>query len=114
MAVAFASSSFAVVTCTPKSDDGLGLVTIPVVSTNALIGVPVIVTRTGGVIIDMTECTDGVSACNIYVQGTPSNSGNQYALFNITDADDTYGLLTGCFAGRVDGLPVEVSTFTVE
>jgi hypothetical protein len=112
MAMASATNAFAVVLCGVTSDNGSGEVQLPVTSSGAggLLAVPTSNT-VGPVSVDVSDCTIGDTSCTVVAQGTPGDSSVQFVTLGFTDAESTD---KECSITKLDGLPVELSKFSVE
>ena len=66
---------------------------------------------TGDVTTDVSDCTTGKTSCTVSAQGTPGGSLVQFATFEFADIDDP---TRECSITKFDGLPVEVSKYSVE
>lgn len=112
MALAGASSAFAIINCQLTSDDGNGEVTMPVTITGGLAS-NVTFNTVGAVTVNINDCLTGATSCSLIAQGTPGNGLPQLATFTLVE---TGGLPAGseCAITKLHGLPVELSKFSVE
>jgi hypothetical protein len=113
MAMASATNAFAVVLCGLTSDNGSGEVQLPVTSSGAggLLAVPTSNT-VGPVTVDVSDCAIGDTSCTVVAQGTPGDSSVQLVTLGFTD--DLQSPDKECSITKLDGLPVELSKFSVE
>jgi hypothetical protein len=112
MAMASATNAFAVVLCGATSDNGSGEVQLPVTSSGAggLLAVPTSNT-VGPVTVDVSDCAIGDTSCTVVAQGTPGDSSVQLVTLGFNDAESND---KECSITKLDGLPVELSKFSVE
>ena len=110
MALAAANTAFATVLCLPTTDNGAGLVNMPITSTLGLTANATSNT-TGDVTADVSDCTTGKTSCTVSAQGTPGGSVLQLATFQFADVDNP---TRECSITKSDGLPVELNKYSVE
>lgn len=108
MALAGASSAFAIINCQLASDDGNGEVTI----TGGLAS-NVTFNTVGAVTVNINDCLTGATSCSLIAQGTPGNPSPQLATFTLFETGGLPGG-TECAITKLHGLPVELSKFSVE
>ena len=111
MALAAANTAFATVLCLPTTDEGGGLVTMPITSSGFTADATVASTTGDIVSTDVTDCTIGKTSCTVSATGTPGGSVLQNVVFGFADADSAD---KECPMSKLDGLPVEVSKYSVE
>ena len=112
MALAAANTAFANVLCLRTTDEGNGLVSMPITSDGAGgFTSNASAKSVGGVTTDVTDCTIGKTSCTVSATGTPGGSVLQNVVFGFADADSAD---KECPMSKLDGLPVEVSKYSVE
>ena len=111
VALAAANTAFATVICAPGNDLGAGLVSMAItISPNLAADATFNSTGSDVVSVDVTDCTTGKTNCTVSAQGTPGG-GPQLVTFAFDDGD---GPASECSITKLDGLPVELSKFSVE
>ena len=114
MALVAANTGFAAIFCFDRTDLDNGRVQMSVQSVGTGTNLTSNATSNtfGDVTADASDCTTGKVTCTVYAQGTPGGSLVQLATFEFTDQDDPTG--RECVIEKTDGLPVEVSKYSVE
>ena len=112
MALAGASSAFAVINCQLTSNDGNGEVQMPVTITGGLASDATFNT-TGAVTVNINDCLTAATNCTVIAQGTPGNGLPQLVTFNFVESGGS-SQGSECAITKLQGLPVELSKFSVE